>query len=379
VVNEIRGFDAVRQAAKDFQRYSSELQGDRDTRDYRQLPLEADPPRHTLLREAVQPYFLASYIESLVPQFEALLENLITEIREKGHGDINLDLSIPYVMGCLTIIYNRPQDYDRWVSWGPDVWTAQAFMDYRSKTTQHNPDAGALPTYQSNRSGEVLQKYLDEVFDYAEANPNNDPKTQDIWDFVSQLEINGQRVSRKEMQGIANLLLAGGRGTVIDLINGLIWHLMTTPADRDFLAQNPHWFNRTIAEVVRYLSPLPKMERVLTEDVEIPDADRDTSKYVHLSFISANYDRDFWPDADKIDIYRERKPNLAFGFGRHSCMGMNITEQEVGALLRIILKNWPNWEFAKEPKILWSSALDKNGDEIRHIDKFVEFPVLVKK
>ena len=41
------GHAAVRAAAKDWQRFSSDLQGDRDVRGYRQLPLEVDPPRHT--------------------------------------------------------------------------------------------------------------------------------------------------------------------------------------------------------------------------------------------------------------------------------------------------------------------------------------------
>ena len=34
------------------------------------------------------------------------------------------EIALPYVIGCLTIIYNRPQDYDEWLAWGPDVWTA---------------------------------------------------------------------------------------------------------------------------------------------------------------------------------------------------------------------------------------------------------------
>lgn len=379
MLREIRGYNEVREAAKDFSQFSSDLRGDRDTRDYRQLPLEADPPRHTLFREAVQPYFLSSYIESLVPQFENHLKVLIAKVRSRGHGDINLDISIPFVMGCLTIIYNRPQDYDEWVSWGPDVWTAKTYMDYRAQVSGLDVLKDELPKYEGQRSGATLQAYLDKVFDHAESNPNQNPDTRDIWDFVSQLQINGESISRMEMQGIANLLLAGGRGTVIDLVNGLIWHLIENPSDRDFLSQNPHWFNRTIAEMVRYLSPLPKMERVLAEDVQVKESERDLSKYVYLSFISANYDRDVWADPEKLDIHRERKPHLAFGFGRHSCMGMNITEQEVGVLLRTLLEDWPDWEFAKEPKISWSTALDKSGNQIRHIDKFVEFPVVVRR
>ena len=117
------------------------------------------------------------------------------------------------------------------------------------------------------------------------------------------------------------------------------------------------------------------MERVLAEHKDVPIEQRDPENYVLLSFVSANHDKDIWPDADVIDIHRERKPHLAFGFGRHSCMGMNITEHEVGALLGVLLENWPGWEFDGEPKIAWATDQDKLGNPIRFIDRFDELRV----
>ena len=357
---EIRGYDAVRNAAKDFETYSSDLLGDRDVRTYRQLPLEADPPRHTSFRSAVQPLFLSAAIEPKVKDFEALAKKLFDELNENGGGDITTDIALPFVIGCLTIIYNRPQDYAEWLAWGPDVWTAES---HSSGATEHK------------RDGATLQAYLDRVFDAAAANVVTDPAKQDVWDVVSQLVVDGQPVSREEMQGIANVLLAGGRDTVIKLLTGLSWHLISNPADRMFLAENQDWFNRTIAEMVRFLSPLPKMERVLEADRTAKDQDRDPNKYVLLSFVSANHDKSIWPDSDRVDIHRDRKPHLAFGFGRHSCMGMNITEHEAGAFLRVLLNNWPNWIFDGEPEIDWAIAEDANGDEIKFIDRFKSLKV----
>jgi len=357
MVNEIRGYDAVRQAAKDFTTYSSDLLGDRDVRTYRQLPLEADPPRHSLFREAIQPLFMSDAIGRYRDEFAQHARQLIDEIAARGRAEISGEFALPYVIGCLAIIYNRPQDYEEWLAWGPDVWTAESHMS-------NNEEGHGV------RSGAVLQAYLDRVFDSAEAHVNVDPETQDIWDYVSQIRINDAKINREEMQGIANVLLAGGRDTVIKLVTGLVWHLMGNPADRSFLSENRDWFNRTISEMVRYLSPLPKMERVLAEDVHVSDNERDTSKYVFLNFVSANYDRDVWPDADVLNIHRERKPHLAFGFGRHSCMGMNATEHEVGALLTVLLDSWPDWQFDGEPEIAWATDQDKDGNSIRYIDRF---------
>jgi cytochrome P450 len=367
---EIRGYKEVREAAKNIEEYSSDLLGDRDVRTYRQLPLEADPPRHTMFRDAIQPLFMGDEIAKHRNAFEGLAKKIISDIAASGKAEIAEDFALPYVIGCLTIIYNRPQDYDEWIAWGPDVWTAEVHQKGEVREVSEQVHRERNFDMESDRSGVVLQNYLDRVFDSAESNPNTDPSTQDVWDYVSQIEVDGKRISRIEMQGIANVLLAGGRDTVIKLVTGLIWHLINNPEDRDFLTTNPEWFNRTIAEMVRYLSPLPKMERVLAADKHLPDSQRVPERYVLLNFVSANYDREIWPDADVLNIHRERKPHLAFGFGRHSCMGMNITEHEVSALLTVLTAQWPGWVLDGEPDIAWATDEDSQGNPINYIDRF---------
>jgi cytochrome P450 len=295
------------------------------------------------------------------------------QMSDAGGGDIVSDFALPYVIACLTTIYKRPQDLEEWLSWGPDVWTAETHRDKAKRaaaglSSEHLHDV---------RSGTTLQAYLDSVFDAAETNQILDPEKQDVWDFVSQLVVDGVGVTREEMQGIANVLLAGGRDTVIKLICGLVWHLIGHSEDREFLASNPQWFNRTIAEMVRFLSPLPKMERALADQAALADDQRDPEKYVLLNFVSANYDRQVWPDAEVINIHRERKPHLAFGFGRHSCLGMNVTEHEVGALLGVLLTEWPDWKFASEPAIEWARDEDAAGNEIRYISRFDRLEVKI--
>jgi cytochrome P450 len=76
---EVRGHHAVREAAKDWRTYSSDLTEDRDVRIYKQLPLELDPPRHTKFREAVQPLFMSAALEPKADSFEVLAARLISE------------------------------------------------------------------------------------------------------------------------------------------------------------------------------------------------------------------------------------------------------------------------------------------------------------
>src|SRR4051812_11915169 len=107
---EIRGYAAVRAAARDYENFSSDLRGDRDVRSYRQLPLEVDPPRHTQLREAIQPMFMDATLEPHRLAFEEIARSLISGITARGHGEVVNALALRYVVGCLSLILNRPQD-----------------------------------------------------------------------------------------------------------------------------------------------------------------------------------------------------------------------------------------------------------------------------
>jgi cytochrome P450 len=323
-MSEVIGHANVRSAARDTENYSSDLQGDRDVRTYRQIPLEVDPPRHHLYRTALSPLFVKPKIEKMIPEFEAIAKSLILEFCDKGGGDVVSELALPMVGHCLGIIYNRPQDVAEWLSWGSDVWI----------------------TTPTGRSGEHLDRYLKSVFDEAE-----DSDEDNAWTFISQLELNGEKITRTEMYGIANVLLAGGRDTVVKLMTGMIWHLAASYEDREFLIENPDKLGKAIHEVLRYLSPLPRMERVPAAVLAIPEELRDPKDYDHLSFVSGNFDESVFNEPDKINIHRERNPHLAFGFGPHTCIGNHVAEVETAALISTFLGEVNNWEVLPDSEI----------------------------
>jgi cytochrome P450 len=307
----ITGYEAVRTAAKDHEKYSSDLQGDRDVRDYRQLPLEVDPPQHTDYRHAVQSVFLRPKLESLKPEFEAIAKNLLQELIQKQKSfDVYQDFSLPFVISCLSVIYGRPQDKDEWISWGPDVWTAKG----------------------PQRDGETLHNYLERVFDESAG-------SEDIWTLLKSLRPAGTALTQEEFKGYAGVLLAGGRDTVIKLISGLFWHLLNAPADALRIEQTPELERALINELLRFLSPLPAIERV-----EKANFDSENPMYYRLHFASANFDPTEWEEPEKIDLDRGRKPHMAFGYGPHTCLGMNLAEYEARAFLKEFIQMRDNFK-----------------------------------
>ena len=315
----IVGHKAVREALRDTQTYSSDLQGDSDVRDYRQLPLEVDPPRHHLYRVALAPYFVKPTIELLVPQFRENTENLIADFFKHENLEVGQHLSLPLVMKNLGVIYNRPQDVQEWISWGPDVWTAESEV----------------------RDGKVLHRYLDAI--YAEALTKS---SDDIWSQIAYLEIEGQQVSEAEFRGIAGVMLAGGRDTVVKLFTGIMWHFGKKPQDLELLRSNPELLGAAIQEFLRFLTPLPVMNRTTVPESSTSDLPDD--RYVGISFISGNFDETVFTNPFEIDFNRGRNPHLSFGFGPHTCLGNHIAEIEAKVFLEALLDSEINWKVLSE-------------------------------
>ena len=345
--NIVEGHAAVRSAARDTDNYSSNLMGDRDVRTYRQIPLELDPPRHHGFRTALSPIFIKPTIEKLVPQFEEIANHLVTDFINNGGGDLVSQVAMPMVLKSLGVIYNRAQDVDEWASWGSDVWI----------------------TTPTGRTGAHLDKYLTRVFDEAETSDDDN-----VWKFVSKIEIDGQPISRTEMYGIANVLLAGGRDTVIKLMTAMIWHLGNNAKDRKFLQENPESVKTAISEVLRFVSPLPAMERAPASQKNLPDDQRNPDEYVRLSFASGNHDPEAFESPEIIDIHRARNPHLSFGFGPHTCIGNHVAELETLSLMKVFLTRIKDWEISKDSEITFTTV---NKSLVP--DRFHSLEVIVEK
>ena len=329
----IVGHKAVREALRDTETYSSDLQGDSDVRDYRQLPLEVDPPRHHLYRVALAPYFVKPSIELLIPEFKKHTEALVAVFFADSSLEVGRDLALPLVMKNLGVIYSRPQDVAEWISWGPDVWTAES----------------------EKRDGKVLHRYLDAIYEEA-LQQNND----DIWNKIAHLKINDVQVSADEFRGIAGVMLAGGRDTVVKLFTGIMWHFGNHPQDLKLLRTRPELIGSAIQEFLRFLTPLPAMNRTLVPEssgLELPD-----NRYVGISFISGNFDETVFADPFQIDFNRGRNPHLSFGFGPHTCLGNHIAEIEAKVFLEALLSSNIDWEIVTGEIRFHSTPYEKVPD-----------------
>ena len=308
VSEKLTGHAQIRSALRDTQTYSSDLQGDADVRDYKQLPLEVDPPVHHLYRAALTPYFVKPTVEKHQTKFSENAISFLSKYFSAEPSDLVSNLALPYVMENLGVLYNRSQDVAEWISWGPDVWTAESEV----------------------RDGKTLHNYIDRV--YSEAIKGG---KEDIWNEIAHLGINGKQISEVEFKGITGVMLAGGRDTVIKMITGITWYLAKHPEVLRELRNDRSFMQSAISEFLRYFTPLPAMART-----KVPESSGQVlpeDRYVEVSFISGNFDATVFESPFELNLKRPKHAHLSFGFGPHTCLGLHLAEFEIRLFLEALL------------------------------------------
>jgi cytochrome P450 len=320
-VAELTSLVDVRSAAKDWERFSSRLQGDPDVRDYPQLPLEVDPPEHGAYRALVEPILGRRAILALEADIRAIARRLIGRFARAGRTEAVRELAIPMVATTIATVLGRPGDAAELATWGISSWEVL-------------PDG--------TRSGRRIDAYVDRALDEA-----SDPGRQDAFAGLARATLGERPLARVEQVGIANLLLAGGRDTVILVLCGAMWHLALDAGAGARLRAAPDRLPLAIEEYLRFLSPNPGMERRAAADVEGTWGRASTGDYVVLGWGPANHDPTAFEAPGEIRLDRRPNPHVAFGSGPHTCVGIHLARHEARIFLEELLAAVPEWRLGE--------------------------------
>ncbi len=326
---EIQDHNAVRAAAKDWRTYSSDLQGDPDVRDYRQLPLEVDPPRHRIYRDLLEPFFGRVEVAAMESAIRDAARTLVRDLVARGAGDAVHDLAFPVVLRALAVAFRRDADLEEWRSWGLETWITAA---------------------DGTRSGAHLDRYLARVRAEAQASPDAEG---DVFQRLAAARIDGRPLSDIEFTGLAGLILAGGRDTVIKLVAGAVWHLARDASAFDWLSADHSRLGSAIEEWLRYLSPLPRMARVVTAAHEIAATPVAPGDQVQISFLAANHDPLAFEAPHELRLDRTPNRHVAFGNGPHTCVGAHLARVQARVVLEELLTAVRRIRLTAEPVLTW--------------------------
>jgi cytochrome P450 family 130 len=283
-----------------------------------------DPPAHTEFRRMVSKGFTPRQVESLEPEVRAFVAERVERLRAEGGGDVIAELFKPLPSLVVAHYLGVPrEDRSRFDRWTHGIVAATSQGDPLSA-----PDAVA----------ELFTYFSDLVARRRTENDFGD-------DTISQLaRTDADEVSILQILGFAFTMVTGGNDTTTGLLGGASELLTERPDERARLLDDPHTIGAAVEELLRLTSPVQGLARTTTEDVVVDGRRIPEGRKVMLLYGAANRDpRRFGDDADELDVGRNPRPILSFGYGNHHCLGAAAARLQSRIALEELLARCPRF------------------------------------
>jgi methyl-branched lipid omega-hydroxylase len=283
-----------------------------------------DPPEHDRHRGILQKVFTAKAIAERAADVRATINRLIDDVIEQGECDLVRDLAVELPLTVTANMLGVPHE-DRGKLF---AWT-NTFAD----TT--------VPAEEKMTAMVELAGYLSELI-----NSRREEPTDDLLSRLIHAELDGERLNDAEVIAHFAQLMNGGNETTRNAFAGGIWALIENPAEMQKLRDDPALMPNAVEEILRWHTPIMHQARTATHDIEIRGVPIAENDKVIMWYSSANRDPAQNPDPDRFDVSRDRPKHLAFGIGRHFCLGNQLARLELQVGLQETLRRLHDLELA---------------------------------
>jgi cytochrome P450 len=149
-----------------------------------------------------------------------------------------------------------------------------------------------------------------------------------------------------ELAGLGSFLLSAALMTTANMIALGFLALSAHPEQLEAWRVDPALTDQAIEELLRFLTITPTGVRAALEDAEIDGQVIKAGESVALSIQSANRDPRRFPDPDALDIRRNARGQLGFGFGIHQCLGQHLARAQMRTAMPALLARFPTLRLA---------------------------------
>jgi cytochrome P450 len=287
--------------------------------------LAMDPPRHDRLRALVSRGFTPRRVAELEPRVRAMAVRFLDACVEQREFDFIRDFAGQLPMDVISEMIGVP-DCDR--------ATLRAWADlvvHREEGVQSLPATAA-------QSALRMLDYFVRMLDERKRSPRDD-----LTGALIAAEIDGDRLSDREIIGFLFLMVVAGNETTTKLLGNALYWLWRNPAERDRLRRDPSLVPRWVEETLRYDNSTQALARLVARDVELHGQKLRQGERVVLLVGSANRDERVFPDPDRYDLLRDTSASLAFGQGVHFCLGASLARLEGRIALEETWRRMPGY------------------------------------
>jgi cytochrome P450 len=157
----------------------------------------------------------------------------------------------------------------------------------------------------------------------------------------------GDRLSENELLAMAFLLLVAGHETTVHLIGGGVLALLEAPEQKARLLADWSLAPSAVEELLRFVCPVQVAKpRYVRRDLEFHGRPLRRGEVLVPMLASANADPGRFDNPERLDLARSPNPHVAFGGGRHFCLGAQLARVEAQVALETLFTRFPKLSLA---------------------------------
>ena len=288
----------------------------------------ADGEEHTRFRRMLSKPFTFKRVEGLRPAIQQITdEHIDAMLAGPRPGDIVTALALPVPSLVISQLLGVPYE-------DAEMFQHHASIGLARDATGADTVKGAVN----------LNKYLAELVEAKMENPAEDA-VSDLAERVKAGEL-----SVKEAAQLGTGLLIAGHETTANMIGLGVLALLEYPEQAAVLrdTDDPKVVANAVEELLRYLSIIQNgQRRIAAEDIEIAGETICAGEGIIIDLAPANWDANAFAEPERLYLHRSGAgQHVAFGYGRHQCVGQQLARAELQIVFHTLLRRIPTLELA---------------------------------
>jgi cytochrome P450 len=299
--------------------------------------LNRDGDTHRRLRRLVSKAFTPRMIERLRPRIQEIADELIDRVSAAGEMELVSEFAFPLPITVIAELLGVPAaDRESFRTWSGAMVS---------------PALAAAEMEQADALLGAFVQYLLALFAERREAPG-----EDLVSALVAVEDGGDTLSEEELCSMVALLIVAGHETTVSLIGNATLALLTHPEQRAAVEHDPTLLPRAVEELLRFDGPVERtLNRWAAVDVELGGQTIRCGETVIVVLGAADHDPERFEDPEKLDLAARRDSrHLAFGRGRHFCLGAPLARLEAEIALGTLLRRLPGLRLAvAEDELRW--------------------------
>lgn len=243
---------------------------------------------------------------------------LIDEFEGDGRVDLVERFTSRFPVRIISAMLNVPvEDYEQVHQWTEEI----------------NLGPG---NEQAFKASQALRVYLTPIVEERKRNPGDDL----VSDIVTA-EVDGERLDDEHVYGFLRLLFPAGAETTYRAAGSMFAAILSRPDVFEKARDDRSLVTPLVEETLRWETSVTLLSRVTTKEVELGGVTLPAGTDLLPSPGSANRDGRHFDAPEVYDPDRPMQPHMAFGTGRHQCLGMHLARTELRLALEAVLDRLP--------------------------------------